>query len=108
MARLPELRGLRSLGFQSKLLIMLLAVSVLSVLGGITRLGLCSVLPAALALMAAEHMWTLVTLSCLALALAGATLGGSARLRVGMLLSWALVGCAYGAVLATRGAEAAV
>jgi aarF domain-containing kinase len=82
-------------------------LSVLSVLGGITRLGLCSVLPAALALMAAEHMWTLVTLSCLALALAGATLGGSARLRVGMLLSWALVGCAYGAVLATRGAEAA-
>jgi class 3 adenylate cyclase len=32
VARLPELRGLRSLGFQSKLLIMLLAVSVLSVL----------------------------------------------------------------------------
>lgn len=32
MARLPQLRGLRSLGFQSKLLIMLLAVSVLSVL----------------------------------------------------------------------------
>ena len=32
MARLPELRGLRALGFQSKLLIMLLAVSVLSVL----------------------------------------------------------------------------
>ena len=32
MARLPELRGLRSLGFQSKLLIMLLGVSVLSVL----------------------------------------------------------------------------
>lgn len=32
MARLPELRSLRSLGFQSKLLIMLLAVSVLSVL----------------------------------------------------------------------------
>lgn len=32
MARLPELRGLRSLGFQSKLLIMLLTVSVLSVL----------------------------------------------------------------------------
>ena len=32
MARLPELRGLRSLGFQSKLLIMLLGVSVISVL----------------------------------------------------------------------------
>ncbi|MFN8071272.1 MAG: adenylate/guanylate cyclase domain-containing protein [Mycobacterium sp.] len=32
MARLPELRGLRTLGFQSKLLIMLLTVSVLSVL----------------------------------------------------------------------------
>jgi class 3 adenylate cyclase len=32
VARLPELRGLRSLGFQSKLLIMLLTVSVLSVL----------------------------------------------------------------------------
>ena len=32
MARLPELRGLRSLGFQSKLLIMLLGVSVVSVL----------------------------------------------------------------------------
>ena len=32
MPRLPELRGLRSLGFQSKLLIMLLGVSVLSVL----------------------------------------------------------------------------
>ncbi len=32
MARIPELRSLRSLGFQSKLLIMLLAVSVLSVL----------------------------------------------------------------------------
>ena len=32
VARLPELRGLRALGFQSKLLIMLLAVSVLSVL----------------------------------------------------------------------------
>lgn len=32
MARLPQLRGLRSLGFQSKLLIMLLAVSVISVL----------------------------------------------------------------------------
>ena len=32
MVRLPELRSLRSLGFQSKLLIMLLAVSVLSVL----------------------------------------------------------------------------
>lgn len=34
VARLPELRGLRSLGFQSKLLIMLLAVSVISVLVG--------------------------------------------------------------------------
>ena len=32
MARLPELRGLRSLGFQSKLMIMLLGVSVISVL----------------------------------------------------------------------------
>ena len=32
VARLPELRGLRSLGFQSKLLIMLLGVSVISVL----------------------------------------------------------------------------
>ena len=32
MARLPELRGLRALGFQSKLLIMLLTVSVISVL----------------------------------------------------------------------------
>ena len=32
VARLPELRGLRALGFQSKLLIMLLAVSVLSLL----------------------------------------------------------------------------
>lgn len=32
MARLPELRGLRSLGFQSKLLVMLLGVSVISVL----------------------------------------------------------------------------
>jgi class 3 adenylate cyclase len=32
VARIPELRSLRSLGFQSKLLIMLLAVSVLSVL----------------------------------------------------------------------------
>ena len=32
VARLPELRGLRSLGFQSKLLIMLLTVSVISVL----------------------------------------------------------------------------
>ncbi len=31
MARLPELRGLRSLGFQSKLMIMLLSVSVISV-----------------------------------------------------------------------------
>ena len=32
MVRLPEARGLRSLGFQSKLLVMLLTVSVLSVL----------------------------------------------------------------------------
>ncbi|WP_313675416.1 adenylate/guanylate cyclase domain-containing protein [Mycolicibacterium sp.] len=32
MARLSQLRGLRSLGFQSKLLIMLLAVSIISVL----------------------------------------------------------------------------
>ena len=32
MARLPELRSLRALGFQSKLLIMLLSVSVISVL----------------------------------------------------------------------------
>jgi class 3 adenylate cyclase len=31
VARLPELRGLRSLGFQSKLMIMLLSVSVISV-----------------------------------------------------------------------------
>ena len=32
MVRMPELRGLRALGFQSKLLVMLLAVSVISVL----------------------------------------------------------------------------
>jgi class 3 adenylate cyclase len=32
VARLPELRGLKSLGFQSKLLVMLLAVSITSVL----------------------------------------------------------------------------
>ena len=32
MARRPSLSGLRTLGFQSKLLVMLLAVSVLSVL----------------------------------------------------------------------------
>ena len=104
--RVQTLAQLRAL-LASSAVERLARLSVLSMLGGITRLVLCSVLPATLALLAAEHMWGFVTLSSLYLALAGATLGGSARLRVAMLLSWALVGCAYGAVLAVRGAEAA-